>query len=127
MAAKNRWNSQRFLERIPEAELEWKMTVYRKDLQRFQRNQRMERTKLWNLLFRNSRELNDSIVARYSMNDVLSRRVSVDELKKIDIQQQSPTAIVESMFRAIRVSYPAALRNCFLTFFVKVTSGRQDR
>jgi hypothetical protein len=114
MTAKNRWNSQRFIERVPEAELEWKMTVYRKDLQQFQRNQRLERAKLWNFLFRSNRELNHSIVTRYSIDDVLSGRVSVDDLKKMDVQQQPPVSTIESMFHAIHVLCSAVLHNFFI-------------
>lgn len=103
MTAKNRWNSQRFIERVPEAELESKMTVYRQDLKRFQREQRMERARLWNFLFHNNRELNESIASRYSIDDVINGRVSVDDLKKTSLQQHTPPTLVQSRSFSVEI------------------------
>lgn len=95
MTTKNRWNSQRFIERVPEAELESKMALFRKDFNRFERDHRMEMAQLWQVLFRNDYELKNSIATRYSLDDVMNGGTPLAALKKTDKLPQS-TAPLES-------------------------------
>jgi hypothetical protein len=92
MATKNRWNSQRFIERVPEVQLESKMAIYRKEYMRFERDQRMEQSDLWDYLFRSDRELRESIATRFSMDDVVKGRVKIVGHSKTEEQHpHSPT------------------------------------
>jgi len=93
MTTKNRWNSQRFIERVPEAELESKMAVYRKDFNRFERDHRMEMAQLWQVLFHNDCDLKNSIATRYSLDDVISGEAPLVTHKKTEKQLQTSAAL----------------------------------
>jgi hypothetical protein len=77
MVTRKRWNSQRFLDRIPVAELEYKMVLYRKDNDRLDREHRMKKVELWNTLFRNEIDREKSVVKYHSLNEVLDGRVEL--------------------------------------------------
>jgi len=79
---KNRWNSCRLAVRVPDTELEARLSEIRREQAHFIREQRLKETRLWKLLFDWERELRRSLTRKYSEEDVLV--ASVSHLKQID-------------------------------------------
>jgi hypothetical protein len=71
MNGRSNWNKRRVAERISEAELETTLSVIRRARERFERDQRLEETSLWEALYRAENELSWSIVSRYSFDELL--------------------------------------------------------
>ena len=79
---KNRWNSCRVAVRVPETELEARLSEIRREQAHFTRVQRLEQSRLWTYLFDCERELSQSLVRKFSEQDVLV--ASVAQLKQTD-------------------------------------------
>ncbi len=62
--------------RIPEVEMERKMTDIRREHAHLKRDARIEEAKLWDVLFENDRLLKSSI-CRYSYDDIVDRMILV--------------------------------------------------
>jgi len=67
---KNRWNSCRVAVRVPETELEARLSEIRREQAHFTRVQRLEQSRLWTYLFDCERELSQSLVRKFSEQDL---------------------------------------------------------
>lgn len=74
--SRSRWNSLRMANRIPEVELDRKLTEIRRFHAQCKRDMRIEEGVIWDHMFENELILRKS-VARHSLEDLLSGAVSV--------------------------------------------------